>query len=395
MKKILLFLLLCSIQSIFAQNLVKNSSFENLNALYKPTACRYSGPSEFNRALENWSCSEMLTADILTFSSSGSKCFPVAPRTGQRMAGIIAYHPSFDSGYSYDYHEHLQGELSQRLSIGKIYTFEFWIYTDDTLAARHLRETLGDKSKTIISVFCNNIGVQFRTSPLSKNQSWRDALSQNPITWVSPTVIGNTYGWKKIQFLIKADQAYKYFYLGNFSDDTKTSTSLSLKYSRLIDSFNTVKPIDLVRTKTFWERKKRIAYYCIDDVCLKEGDFMEAPKVVFEKNKTYTFNKIVFQVGKAILLPSSTSEIDALYEFLDKNKTQQIIIQGHTDNIGSEKSNQILSGERAQAVADYLIKKGCQAHRIKTESFGSTKPLLENNNEENRAKNRRVEVQIY
>ena len=394
MKNQLLFLFLLVNTITFAQNLVKNPSFENLQATFKAKPCVYSQAMEFNAAVLNWSCEKYVTADILTFNSYGSKCFPILPRTGQRMAGFIAYHPKYDSGYTFSYHEQLQGELTKPLKVGKTYTFEYWLYTDDTLAARHLCIVLGDKSKSIMSVFCNNVGVQFRMSKLDPKLPWRDSLAKNPQQYVTTKVIENTNGWKKFQFLITPDQAYPYFYIGNFKDDDAAKTNLTTAYSHKIDSFNSIPPSISKRSKTFWERKKRIAYYCIDDVSMREGNFMDAPEPDFVEKSTYTFKNVVFQTGKAILVSASTAEINALYDFLQKNPNQKIIIQGHTDNIGTEKTNLQLSQQRAQSVATYLIEKGCASSRISTEGFGSKQPITPNDSEDGKAKNRRVEVKL-
>ena len=67
-------------------------------------------------------------------------------------------------------------------------------------------------------------------------------------------------------------------------------------------------------------------------------------------------------------------------------------IQGHTDNKGSSAANLKLSKNRAEAVKTYLVSKGIDTNRFKTEWFGSKKPIADNNTEVGRQKNRRVEL---
>jgi outer membrane protein OmpA-like peptidoglycan-associated protein len=386
-----LIFIFAAIISVFSQNLIKNPSFEEIFPNVKITACEYSQIKDFNTTVQNWSSSNFYTADILTFNSIGNKnCFPVVPHTGQRMAGIITYHPSFDSGYSYDYHEHIRGEFKRPLEVGKTYTFELWLYSDDTLPARHLMRALGEKAKSIISVYANNFSVLLRESDLQPNDSWRKVLETESTPYKIEKVIDNKKGvWQKFQFLVQADKPYRYFFLGNFSKDSDTKTSLDKKYSHRIDSLNSVPPKLLSKSKTFWELKKRIAYYCIDDV-----NFMDAPPV-FAKEATYTFKNLVFEVGKAKLIETSCAELDALFAYLQENPSLNINIEGHTDNTGSEKINQELSSARANTVRDYLIKKGITTSKMQTSGSGSAKPIAGNDSEDGRRQNRRVEVRFF
>ena len=92
--------------------------------------------------------------------------------------------------------------------------------------------------------------------------------------------------------------------------------------------------------------------------------------------------------------PESFPELDRTVEFLKNNPTMEIEIAGHTDNIGSEKTNQILSQKRAQSVADYIILHGIDAARLKVIGYGESRPIAFNTDEEGRAKNRRVEFKV-
>jgi OmpA-OmpF porin, OOP family len=93
-------------------------------------------------------------------------------------------------------------------------------------------------------------------------------------------------------------------------------------------------------------------------------------------------------------LPSSFSELKKLLLFLNTNDRVSIIISGHTDNIGSDEYNKILSLSRARSVAEWLINGGVNSNRIIIEGHGSDIPVFENRTEENRAINRRVEFKI-
>ena len=103
---------------------------------------------------------------------------------------------------------------------------------------------------------------------------------------------------------------------------------------------------------------------------------------------------IFYESGSKELNASSEVELDKLVELLKDNPTLRIQINGHTDAVGKPADNLTLSNNRAQAVVDYLVKKGIQPSRLSFKGFGATQPIAENNTEEGRAKNRRTEVKV-
>jgi outer membrane protein OmpA-like peptidoglycan-associated protein len=105
-------------------------------------------------------------------------------------------------------------------------------------------------------------------------------------------------------------------------------------------------------------------------------------------------NNIFFDYGNHDLKPESISELEKVVRFLSDNPKLKIEISGHTDNQGTEESNQLLSGRRASSVADFLISKSILKSRIQTVGLGSKKPLMDNVTEENRRVNRRIEFKI-
>ncbi len=103
---------------------------------------------------------------------------------------------------------------------------------------------------------------------------------------------------------------------------------------------------------------------------------------------------IFFATGEYALLDESTTELNKLYEFLHANPRVRAEISGHTDNTGSEHSNQILSEKRAGVVRDYLINLGISSARIESRGYGQHAPIASNQTEEGRRLNRRTEFRI-
>jgi outer membrane protein OmpA-like peptidoglycan-associated protein len=101
---------------------------------------------------------------------------------------------------------------------------------------------------------------------------------------------------------------------------------------------------------------------------------------------------VLFDFNKSTLQPASDAVLQQVADLLTKDKTLKIEVQGHTDNVGGDASNQTLSEARARAVTDWFTKHGVAAARLSARGYGKTKPVADNNNDEGRAKNRRVEI---
>lgn len=103
---------------------------------------------------------------------------------------------------------------------------------------------------------------------------------------------------------------------------------------------------------------------------------------------------ILFATGKSTLTAEAKESVKKLAEVLVKYPDTNVMIEGNTDNVGSEESNQKLSERRAQAVADYAVSLGVNKARLTTTGKGETNPVATNDTPEGRQKNRRVEIGI-
>jgi outer membrane protein OmpA-like peptidoglycan-associated protein len=103
---------------------------------------------------------------------------------------------------------------------------------------------------------------------------------------------------------------------------------------------------------------------------------------------------VLFASGKSTLLPSALTALDSVANALNKQDRQDIRIEGHTDSVGSDNANQLLSNRRADAVRTYLIGRGVSSGRIEAIGFGSSRAIADNLTADGRANNRRVEIVI-
>jgi len=102
--------------------------------------------------------------------------------------------------------------------------------------------------------------------------------------------------------------------------------------------------------------------------------------------------QINFETGSAEISPSSYETLDQVYTGAQAAEGLKVGIYGHTDNTGDPAKNQILSEQRADAVKQYLIKKGLQETRLESKGFGDTRPIESNKTASGKAKNRRVQI---
>jgi outer membrane protein OmpA-like peptidoglycan-associated protein len=112
---------------------------------------------------------------------------------------------------------------------------------------------------------------------------------------------------------------------------------------------------------------------------------------IMQIGEKFILKGVNFEFAKATLLPSSQDTLNVVFNGLIANPEVEVEISGHTDIIGSEKTNLSLSKRRAEAVKNYLVSKGISPKRITTKGFGFTKPIATNKTDEGRAKNRRIE----
>ena len=105
---------------------------------------------------------------------------------------------------------------------------------------------------------------------------------------------------------------------------------------------------------------------------------------------TVTLRNIFFETAKATLLETSLAELDRLSEALQRHPRLRLEVGGHTDAVGSDEDNQMLSERRAKAVYDYLIERGVDADRLTYRGYGESRPVADNDTPEGRAKNRRT-----
>ena len=113
-----------------------------------------------------------------------------------------------------------------------------------------------------------------------------------------------------------------------------------------------------------------------------------------DRGVVLTLGDVLFETGQADLRAGALRNLYPLVTFLQKNPERQVMIEGHTDSVGSESSNLDLSQRRADAVRAFLLQNGAKASQITTRGYGKTSPVASNDTAAGRQQNRRVEIII-
>ena len=113
-----------------------------------------------------------------------------------------------------------------------------------------------------------------------------------------------------------------------------------------------------------------------------------------DRGLVLTVGDVLFAAGKAEVGPGAQRSIDKLADFLKAYPKRNVLIEGHSDNIGDEGFNLKLSQQRADAVRDLLLARGVAPQRIRTKGYGPKFPVVENDSAAGRQQNRRVEVLV-
>lgn len=150
----------------------------------------------------------------------------------------------------------------------------------------------------------------------------------------------------------------------------------------------------------FKESFFRSRYY-FDDFCLveilpDEAETCDPAEVSekIEKGATIQLRNVFFKSGEAVLYAESDFQLDGLLRMMENYPSMKIEIKGYTDNVGSDKSNLLLSEDRARAVQNWLIDRGVENGRLSSSGFGASVFVDTNDTEAGRANNRRVTFYI-
>ncbi|WP_297705469.1 OmpA family protein [uncultured Eudoraea sp.] len=347
------------ITALLSQNLIQNPSFEQYEACparlgsFETDVVYWSTPTKGSTDYFN-SCSTIMGTPE-NFNGTQPADF------GKGYAGLYLYAPD-------DYREYIQVPLVQTLEKGKTYQVSFYV-------------SLAERSDFAIKDF----GVLFAKDKLDLNI--KKELSKMHMY----KIVGNTYNFMEIGTT-------------NFYRDSRDWVVVSTRFvAKGVENYMIIGNFkNNAGTRKFKIKKgaKQGAYYYMDMVSLKPAQstasiVTSSPETDlvaenYELDKIHIFKSVLFNFDEFKLLDSAKTDVKRIYNYLDANKSLQITVDGHTDNIGTSSYNQYLSDKRCSAVAQYLIELGLSEDRISWKGHGGIAPIASNETAEGRHKNRRV-----
>ncbi len=139
--------------------------------------------------------------------------------------------------------------------------------------------------------------------------------------------------------------------------------------------------------------ESKLNYFYISNVVIAEAGNDERSQVLKDlmEKGSFSTNAILFATGSDVIENSSNDIISQIAAAMNEAPELKLKIVGHTDNVGDKNKNLVLSSKRANAVKMALVKKGINPSRLVTEGKGDEEPISNNNSDEGKAQNRRVE----
>jgi outer membrane protein OmpA-like peptidoglycan-associated protein len=341
----------------FAQyNLVPNPGFEEISPL-NDANWFYNG-THLGQAVHFWESPTGASPDAYHPKISIPKDWnergfgQQKPHKGKGMVGLTLYGCTNGKPHCREY---IQALLSEPIIPGQYYYIECWI------------------NRLEGSLATNRIGVAF-----SQNKIKRTLDDLLPLSYAIQNELSTKPGWTKVSGIWKADAAYDYLLIGNFTTDSDS------------------------RTKAEADPKYTYAYYYLDEVSVRRIPPYLKPLPVPDdllERKLATgdyvrLRNIYFDFDRSALHPRSHIELTKLKTILERYPGMYVELIGHTDSDGTDTYNQQLSEARAASARAWLLKKGVSSKRIKTLGRGESQAIETNETEEGRATNRRVELHI-
>lgn len=358
-----------------AQNLLPNGGFESLINLpvkknpknsfqYEPL----SGYKPYLFNVKYWFAATKATPDLrITDLNKHRECKKKYPDCNRSKMGIVCTGiMAYQTNETYNaFREYIEIKLLEKLEIGRTVNIEFWV--------RKEREA---------KLISNNIGCY-----LSEKKIYADIEEQlklKPQINSEEIINEEETKWVKISGKVKIDKEYQFLSIGNFFSNEETKIKKYEHYT----SYPSIPPY---------------AYYLVDDVKIwYEGtEPTEAPDPIAQRAKKLEFVEdhiienlyILFEHDSHVIKQESKPVLDEFLEKLKNSKNKyEIKIIGHTDADGSDTYNLNLSASRAKSVMNYLIRNEVDYKNISSKGFGENRPIVNNDTELNKAKNRRVEI---
>lgn len=256
---------------------------------------------------------------------------------------------------------------------------------------------LGDQINSIgdeISIFINILGdkAYIAKENNENNRSDFDIYSFNlpkefrpkTVTYLKG-IVSNAKTGQPLKAVIKLSDIAESKSISNLNSDEKSGDFLMTILADKEYGFHVIKEGYAIYSQNY-------SFSATDNQLTPE--VLEIKLMPLEAGAKFELRNVFFETGKFDLKTTSYPELNYIVDILKNNPNLNILVGGHTDNVGNVANNLTLSENRAKSVMNYLIEKGIAAERLSAKGYGSSKSIHTNDTEEGRAKNRRTEIEI-
>lgn len=367
MMRIVLFLLIYFPFELSAQNLLVNGSFEDENVCTE---------FDMNCAPEGWINS---AGKIDEYVLKNSKAY-----TGSHYVMVAAGIKNALTDRTY-----IRSQLLCHPRKGKSYRIELYLKSRFNLL--------------------DSIGIYFTPHDFFFEKGSPNLLKPSMYVMDGEShLLANDTTWQKVSLLYIATGEESFITIGNFSQRSShlidTRTLKSKEVFIMIDEVSMIPDDPIEKLCEDWEIRKDEIYdfnvrhhYLNRYIKTHTADIPEklSMSLTFQKQiDTLILPEILFETGKSHLTLECTRFLDSVITILQKKNIDSVVVEGHTDNIGTALNNAQLSIDRSAVVGKYLGNKFRRSSYI-MRGWGSEKPIAGNESKEGRQKNRRVMIYLH
>ncbi|PKV76139.1 OmpA family protein [Pontibacter ramchanderi] len=324
---------------------------------------------------------------------------------------VVQFPPYFNA-----YQSNTPSRQVSTIEFGEVCLCQWFSFEASELTQVELTKPLRKNQEYVVSLYTirastieppiSEITVHFLNKPLPAIRQVY-GLKDHPLTTaaIPYTSLKNDTGtplasrteWTKVSGLYKARGGERYLLLGNFLGANAAALEVMNPETEEVE-------------EELKSSKKKGTYYCYDNISVvpkpaadKEADAIPdaAPPLASATDapiaigSTLTLDDVNFAFGEHTIQSVAFPLLDSLAAFMATHPQVGVRIVGHTDDVGTDADNLALSQRRATTVKVYLEDKGIAAHRISASGLGESAPRADNLTDENRALNRRVEIEIF
>jgi outer membrane protein OmpA-like peptidoglycan-associated protein len=286
-----------------------------------------------------------------------------------------------------DYVEWVSPELTDNIP-----EFERWVGNVQTVGGGDIPENSLEALNAVATMNLRPIAMRMvcliTDAPPHKKGDYGDG-----ITKLEPRAVGDYLYEREVRVLTVTPPEHQVYHeIAQLSEGASfdLDSSFSSVLSGLIEDITSLYSLRYLSQSTLAPDSVRIDILRAED----KSPLASRKLLAMEPGRRFVFEDLQFGANQTALASEFIPELERVVRLMHVRPNMRIRIEGHADSTGGEAENQKLSEMRATSVASYLMQSGIASARVETIGYGETRPLVSNDTEEGRRRNRRIEFVI-